>query len=70
MSTRKEIITKIYDGITTAGTDDLLEAVEKCDDFSLSDEDFLAFAAWHLTFAEKRELLGGTSHLVYICLKL
>ena len=31
--------------------------------------DFDAFAAWYLHFSEKRELLGNTSHLLYICRK-
>ena len=35
----------------------------------ITDEDFEAFAAWYLTFAEKRELLGHTNHLLYICRK-
>ena len=37
--------------------------------FSIPDKDFDAFAAWYLAFAEKRELLGGTNHLLYICRK-
>ena len=55
--------------ITTAGTDGLLEALEKRADFDLSDEDFRAMAEWHLAFSEKRELLGSSSHLLYICRK-
>ena len=27
------------------------------------------FVAWYLHFAEKRELLGNTNHLLYICRK-
>jgi len=38
-------------------------------DFDLSDEDFKAFAEWYLCFCEKRELLGSTNHLLYICKK-
>ena len=34
-----------------------------------TDKDFDAFAAWYLHFAEKRELLGATNHLLYICRK-
>ena len=65
---------RLFDGkptewITTAGTDGLLEPIEKRPDFSIRDEDFNAFAAWYLTFAEKRELLGSTNHLLYICRK-
>ena len=55
--------------ITTAGVDGLLEPIEDRADFSIQDRDFDAFAAWYLHFAEKRELLGGTSHLLYICRK-
>ncbi len=55
--------------ITTAGTDGLLEPIEERPDFCIPDEDFDAFAAWYLAFAEKRELLGLTNHLLYICRK-
>ena len=55
--------------ITTAGTDGMLEPIEERADFSIKDEDFDAFAAWYLHFAEKRELLGSTNHLLYICRK-
>ncbi len=57
------------DRLATAGVDGMLEAIEKRPDFSFSDEDFMAFAQWHLAFAEKRELLGAASHLLYICRK-
>ena len=60
---------KPVERIATAGTDGLLEPLESRPDFSLSDKDFEAFAAWYLEFAEKRELLGSTSHLLYICRK-
>ena len=60
---------KPVEWIATAGTDGLLEPIEKRSDFYISDEDFDAFAAWYLSFAEKRELLGSTSHLLYICRK-
>ena len=53
--------------ITTAGTDGSLEAIEGRADFALSDADFAAFSKWYLHFAEKRELLGSTHHLLYIC---
>ena len=35
----------------------------------MSDEEFAAFAAYHLATCEKRELLGCSSHLLYICQK-
>ena len=55
--------------ITTAGVDGLLEPIEKRPDFSIPDADFEAFAAWYLQIAEKRELLGCTNHLLYVCRK-
>lgn len=57
------------DWITTTGVDGLLEPIEERPDFSMPDEDFKAFAKWYLAFSEKRELLGGTNHLLYICRK-
>ena len=60
---------KPVEWITTAGVDGLLEPIEKRPDFALSDKDFEALAAWYLQFAEKRELLGSTNHLLYICRK-
>ena len=55
--------------ITTAGTDGYLEPVQLRSDFAFSDKDFESFKKWHLAFAEKRELLGSNSHLLYICKK-
>lgn len=55
--------------ITVAGTDGLLEPIEGRVDFCIKEEDFPAFADWYLAFAEKRELLGCTNHLLYICRK-
>ena len=60
---------KPVEWITTAGVDGLLEPLEKRPDFCLSDEDFGLLAEWYLRFAEKRELLGSTNHLLYICRK-
>lgn len=60
---------KPVDWITTTGVDGLLEPIEDRSDFSLSDDDFKAFAEWYLAFSEKRELLGNTNHLLYICRK-
>ena len=56
--------------ITTVGTNGALETVEERRDFAMSDADFEAFANWYLMFAEKRELLGTTCHLLYICRKI
>ena len=55
--------------ITTVGTNGALEAIEDRKDFELNDADFEAFANWYLNFAEKRELLGTTCHLLYLCRK-
>ena len=60
---------KPVEWITTAGLDGMLEPIERRPDFALSDADFEAFAAWHLAFAETRELLGSSNHLLYICRK-
>ena len=35
----------------------------------MSDEEFEAFAKMQLALCEKRELLGSSSHLLYICKK-
>lgn len=56
--------------ITTTGVDGSLEPIEKRPDFSIPDEDFKAFAEWYLAFSEKRELLGNTNHILYICRKM
>lgn len=60
---------KNVEWITTAGTDGLLEPIEKRSDFAIPEEDFESFVKWYLAFAEKRELLGCTNHLLYICRK-
>ncbi len=56
--------------ITTTGTDGILESIEDLPDFKITDEDFPAFVNWYLAFSEKRELLGSTNHLLYICQRL
>ncbi len=55
--------------ITTTGTDGVLEPLERRPDFAITDRDFPAFVDWYLAFSEKRELLGATNHLLYICRK-
>ena len=47
----------------------VLELASKRRDFAMSDEEFEAYAAYHLHFCEKRELLGSSSHLFTICRK-
>ena len=61
---------KPVEWITTTGVDGLLQPIEKRPDFSIPEEDFESFAKWYLAFSEKRELLGSTNHLLYICRKL
>ena len=56
--------------ITTTGTDGILEAIEDRPDFEITDKDFPAFVDWYLAFSEKRELLGNSNHLLYICRRL
>lgn len=48
------------------GTDSVLELAENAPDFCLNDEDFAAFVQFHLRTCEKRELLGGHSHLLWV----
>lgn len=60
---------KPVDWITTTGTDGFIEPIEQRSDFEVSDEDFEAIFKWYLAFSEKRELLGNTTHLLYICRK-
>ena len=60
---------KPVEWIATAGVDGFLEAVQERPDFSITDDDFEMFKKWYLAFAEKRELLGSTNHLLYICRK-
>ncbi|WP_051638475.1 class I SAM-dependent methyltransferase [Butyrivibrio sp. NC2002] len=55
--------------ITTTGVDGLIEPLEPRADFDVSDEDFNKLFEWYLHFSEKRELLGNTNHLLYICKK-
>lgn len=55
--------------ITTVATDGALELAEGRTDFIMSDKDFADFAEYHLMHCEKRELLGSSSHLLYICRK-
>ena len=56
--------------LATTGTDGILEPIEARSDFEISDQDFQSFVDWYLAFSEKRELLGYTNHLLYICRKL
>lgn len=60
---------KPVEPLATAGADGLLEPIEARADFCIPDGDFQTFANWYLAFAEKRELLGSTNHLLYVCRK-
>lgn len=55
--------------LRTIATDGILELAEDRTDFSMTDEDFRLFSAYHLLTCEKRELLGSSAHLLYICRK-
>lgn len=60
---------KNVEHLTTAAVDNVLEVAEARDDFQMQDEDFKAFADYQLHICEKREMLGNSSHLLYICRK-
>ena len=60
---------KPVDYVTTVAVDNVLEIAEARPDFAMTDEDFKAFADYQMHICEKRELLGGSSHLLYICRK-
>ena len=55
--------------VTTAAVDGPLELAEGRSDFAMSEEEFAAYAQYHLRFCESRELLGSSSHLIHICRK-
>lgn len=55
--------------LTMVAADSVLELAQGRKDFSMSDEEFEAFVKYHLATCEKRELLGSSSHLLYICKK-
>lgn len=54
--------------LSTVAVDSVMELVRNNTDFAeFTDEGFEAFAKYHLATCEKRELLGCSSHLLYIC---
>lgn len=55
--------------LTMVAADSVLELAQGRKDFSMSDEEFEAFVKYHLATCQKRELLGSSSHLLYICKK-
>ena len=61
--------TKAVQYITTAAVDSILELAQGRNDFAMSEEEFEAFIKYHLATCEKRELLGCSSHLLFVCRK-
>lgn len=61
---------KCVETLTLAAVDSILELAEGRKDFAMSDEEFDAFVQYHLATCEKRELLGCSSHLLYVCRKI
>ena len=55
--------------LTTAAADGILELAAGRGDFDLPDAEFEGWVQYHLATCEKRELLGHSSHLLYICRK-
>lgn len=55
--------------LTTAAADGILELASARRDFNLPEEDFESWTRYHLATCEKRELLGHSSHLLYLCRK-
>lgn len=60
---------KAVEHITTVAADSVLELAENGKDFGMTEADFEAFVKYHLAICEKRELLGCSSHLLYVCRK-
>ena len=56
--------------IPTTGVDGFILSMEMNPEFEISDEDFESLKKWYLAFSEKRELLGSSTHLLYICKKI
>ena len=48
----------------------LLELAEGKNDFSMLDDEFGQFVKYHMAICEKRELLGSSSYLLYVCKKI
>jgi len=60
---------KRVEHLNTVAVNGILELAEKRVDFAMSDEEMEAFAKLWLAVCEKRELLGCSGHLLYICRK-
>lgn len=66
---------KLFNGkpteyLTTAAAEGVMELAEKRTDFKMTDHDFKLYVKYHLKNCERRELLGSSSHILYICRKL
>ena len=61
---------KSVEYITTVAADSIFEIAERNPDFKMSDEDFGLFLNYQMNICEKREMLGLSSHLLYICRKI
>lgn len=55
--------------LLTVSADSVLELAEERKNFAMTDDEFEAFSKYHLAVCEKRELLGCSSHLIYLCRK-
>lgn len=55
--------------LSTVAVDGIMELAEGRGDFRMSEEEFELYVKYHLTICEKRELLGCSSHLLYVCQK-
>ena len=55
--------------LKTVAADSVLEYGERWSGLEMDDEDFEIFTRYHLATCEVRELLGSSSHLIYICRK-
>ena len=60
---------KATEYLATVAVDNVLEVAEPRSDFAMTDEEFDAFFSYQLHICEKREMLGNSSHLLYICRK-
>lgn len=60
---------KQVEHLNTIAVNSILELAEGRSDFAMSEEDLDAFAKLWLTLCEKREMLGTSGHLLYICKK-
>lgn len=60
---------KPTDYLTTVAAEGILELAEKGKEFKMTDHDFKLFLKYHLKNCQRKELLGSSSHVIYICRK-